>query len=100
MFLHPCEGCCRISAVQTQPMIYSPASSIDDRSRVWVGRLPDHDAEMLISSQTPPSCGSPAWFVSARESARSEVPDIIGTDGLDGCIVWAKSLKGSLADKI
>ena len=81
-------------------MIYSSASSIDDRSRVWVGRLPDHDAEMLISSQTPPSCGSPAWFVSARESARSEVPDIIGTDGLDGCIVWAKSLKGSLADKI
>ena len=95
MFLHPCEGCCRISAVQTQPMIYSPASSIDDRSRVWVGRLPDHDNEMVISSQTPPSCGSPAWFVSARESARSEVPDIIGTDGCDGCIVWAKSLQGS-----
>ena len=79
-----------------QPMIYSPASSIDDRSRVWVGRLPDHDAEMAISSQTPPSCGAPAWFVSARESARApEVPDIIGTDGCDGCIVWARSCKGS-----
>lgn len=77
------------------PMIYSPASSIDDRSRVWVGRLPDHDNEMAISSQTPPSCGSPAWFVAARESARSEVPDIIGTDGCDGCIVWAKSLSKS-----
>ena len=78
-------------------MIYSPASSIDDRSRVWVGRLPDHDNEMVISSQTPPSCGAPAWFVSARESARAEqVPDIIGTDGLDGCIVWARSCQGSL----
>ena len=78
-------------------MIYSPASSIDDRSRVWVGRLPDHDNEMAISSQTPPSCGAPAWFVAARESARAEqVPDIIGTDGCDGCIVWARSCKGSL----
>ena len=74
-------------------MIYSPASSIDDRTRVWVGRLPDHDNEMTISSQTPPSCGAPAWFVSARESARAEqVPDIIGTDG----IVWARSCQGSL----
>ena len=78
---------------RNQPMIYSPASSIDDRTRVWVGRLPDHDNEMVISSQTPPSCGSPAWFVSARESARAEqVPDIIGTDG----IVWARSCQGSL----
>ena len=76
-------------------MIYSPASSIDDRTRVWVGRLPDHDNEMAISSQTPPSCGAPAWFVAARESARCEVPDIIGTDGLDGCIVWARSCQGS-----
>ena len=74
-------------------MIYSPASSIDDRARVWVGRLPDHDNEMAISSQTPPSCGAPAWFVAARESARAEqVPDIIGTDG----IVWARSCQGSL----
>ena len=73
-------------------MIYSPASSIDDRTRVWVGRLPDHDNEMAISSQTPPSCGAPAWVVSARESARAEqVPDIIGTD----CIVWARSCQGS-----
>ena len=74
-------------------MIYSPASSIDDRTRVWVGRLPDHDNEMAISSQTPPSCGAPAWFVAARESARAEqVPDLIGTDG----IVWARSSQGSL----
>ena len=77
-------------------MIYSPASSIDDRTRVWVGRLPDHDNEMVISSQTPPSCGAPAWFVSARESARCEVPDIIGTDSPNGCIVWARSCQGSL----
>ena len=76
------------------PVIYSPASSIDDRSRVWVGRLPDHDSEMVISSQTPPSCGAPAWFVAARESARAEqVPDIIGTDS---CIMWARSCQGSL----
>ena len=80
-----------ICSVAPNPVIYSPASSIDDRSRVWVGRLPDHDAEMLMSSQTPPSCGAPAWFVSARESARCEVPDIIGTD----CIVWARSCQGS-----
>ena len=80
-----------IWSVQTRPMIYSPASSIDDRARVWVGRLPDHDAEMLMSSQTPPSCGAPAWFVAARESAQSEVPEIIGTD----CIVWARSCQGS-----
>ena len=74
-------------------MIYSPASSIDDRSRVWVGRLPDHDHETAISSQTPPSCGSPAWFVAARESARCEVPEIIGSDS---CIMWAQSCQGSL----
>ena len=85
-----------ISVVHTQTMIYSPASSIDDRTRVWVGRLPDHDAEMLMSSQTPPSCGAPAWVIAARESARApKVPDIIGTDGLDGCIVWARSCQGS-----
>ena len=78
------------------PMIYSPASSIDDRSRVWVGRLPDHNDEMVISSQTAPSCGTSAAFVAARESARSEVPDIIGTDGCNGCIVWARSCQGSL----
>jgi hypothetical protein len=77
-------------------MIYSPASSIDDRTRVWVGRLPDHDAEMLISSQTAPSCGTSAAFVAARESARAEqVPPIIGTVGCDGCIVWARSCQGS-----
>ena len=90
----PCYAFCS----SNQPtMIYSPASSIDDRTRVWVGRLPDHDNEMVISSQTPPSCGAPAWFVAARESARGEqVPDIIGTDGCNGCIVWARSCQGSL----
>ena len=86
-----------ICSVAPNPVIYSPASSIDDRSRVWVGRLPDHDNETVISSQTPPSCGAPAWFVAARESARAEqVPDIIGTDGCNGCIVWARSCQGSL----
>ena len=85
-----------IFPVAPNPVIYSPASSIDDRARVWVGRLPDHDNEMVISSQTPPSCGAPAWSVAARESARAEqVPDIIGTDGCDGCIVWARSCQGS-----
>jgi len=76
-------------------MIYSPACSIDDRSRVWVGRLADLDNELTVSRNFPPSAGSPAWFVAARESARCEVPDIIG----DSCIVWAKSLKGSNPDK-
>jgi len=76
-------------------MIYSPACSIDDRSRVWVGRLADLDNELTVSRNFPPSAGSPASFVAARESARCEVPDIIG----DSCIVWAKSLKGSDPDK-
>ena len=89
---HPPRTYGIIWSVAPNPVIYSPASSIDDRARVWVGRLPDHDAEMLMSSQTPPSCGAPAWTVAARESARAEqVPDIIGTD----CIVWARSCQGS-----
>ena len=88
---HPPRTYGIIWSVAPNPVIYSPASSIDDRARVWVGRLPDHDAEMLMSSQTPPSCGAPAWVISARESARCEVPEIIGTD----CIVWARSLQGS-----
>jgi len=74
-------------------MIYSPASNIDDRSRVWVGRLADLDNELTVSRNFPPSAGSPAWFVAAREGSRSEVPDIIGTDS---CIMWARSCQGSL----
>ena len=94
-WMTPPDPCYAFCSSNQPTMIYSPASSIDDRTRVWVGRLPDHDNEMAISSQTPPSCGAPAWFVAARESARCEVPDIIGTDGLDGCIVWARSCQGS-----
>jgi len=75
-------------------MIYSPASSIDDRSRVWVGRSVDSDVETMMQRHYGPSIGSPAWFVAARESARAkQVPDIIGSDS---CIMWARSCQGSL----
>ena len=80
-------------------MIYSPACNIDDRSRVWIGRLADLDNELTVSRNFPPSAGSPAWFVAAREGRRSEVPAIIGTDGCNGCIVWARSFKGSDPNK-
>ncbi len=78
-------------------MIYSPASSIDDRSRVWVGRSVDSDVESMMQRHYGPSIGSSAVVVSARHSNgyAHDVPDIIGTDGCDGCIVWAKSLQGS-----
>jgi len=84
-----------ILSVTPTPMIYSPACNIDDRSRVWIGRLADLDNELTVSRNFPPSAGSPAWFVAAQEGSRSPTPDIIG----DACIVWARSFKGSDPDK-
>ena len=85
-----------LTAVHTQPMIYSPASLLSDRSRVWVGRSVDSDVETMMQRHYGPSVGASAVVVAARESTRAEqVPDIIGTDGCGGCIVWARSCQGS-----
>ena len=84
-----------LTAVQTQPMIYSPASLLSDRSRVWVGRSIDADVETMMQRHYGPSVGASAVLVAARHSTghASDVPEIIGSDS---CFMWARSCKGSL----
>ena len=79
-------------------MIYSAASLLSDRSRVWVGRSVDSDVETMMQRHYGPSVGASAVVVAARHSTghASDVPEIIGTDGSSGCIVWARSCQGSL----
>ena len=86
-----------LTAVHTQPMIYSPASYLADRSRVWVGRCVDSDIETMMQRHYGPSVGASAVAVAGRHAAgyAHDVPDIIGTDGSGGCIVWARSCQGS-----
>ena len=76
-------------------MIYSPASSLADRSRVWVGRSIDPDVETMMQRHYGPSVGASAVVVAARHSTgyAHDVPDTIGTDS---CIMWARSCQGSL----
>lgn len=84
-----------LSVVHTQPMIYSPASLLSDRSRVWVGRSIDADVETMMQRHYGPSVGASAVLVAARHSTghASDVPEIIGSDS---CFMWARSCKGSL----
>ena len=49
-------------------MIYSPACSLYDQSRVWVARDVDPDVETMIQRQCGPSGGEAAWFVAARHA--------------------------------
>ena len=51
-------------------MIYSPACSLYDRTRVWVARDVDPDVDSMIkrAADCGPSAGSPAWFVAARHA--------------------------------
>ena len=76
-------------------MIYSPASLLSDRSRVWVGRYIDSDLETMMQGHYGPSRGSSAVVVAARYRTgyASDVPDTIGNDS---CIMWARSCQGSL----
>ena len=76
-------------------MIYSAASLLSDRSRVWVGRSIDPDVETMMQRHYGPSVGASAVVVAARHSTghASDVPDIIGSDS---CIMWARSCQGSL----
>ena len=71
-----------LSVVHTQPMIYSSASSLADRSRVWVGRSIDPDVETMMQRHYGPSVGASAVVVAARHSTgyAHDVPDTIGTD--------------------
>ena len=52
------------------PMIYSPACSLHDQSRVWVARDVDPDVETMIqrAADCGPSAGEPSWFVAARHA--------------------------------
>ena len=50
------------------PMIYSPASSLYDRSRVWIARSVDPDVESMMRRAFGPSIGSDAVTVAARHS--------------------------------
>ena len=50
------------------PLIYSPACSLYDQSRVWVARSVDPDVESMIQRQYGPSDGESAWFVAARHA--------------------------------
>jgi len=50
-------------------MIYSPACSLYDQSRVWVARSVDADVETMIQRQCGPSAGSSAVVVAARHAA-------------------------------
>ena len=49
-------------------MIYSPASSLYDRSRVWIARSVDPDVESMMRRAFGPSIGSDAVTVAARHS--------------------------------
>lgn len=80
-------------------MIYSAASLLSDRSRVWVGRSVDPDVETMMQRHYGPSVGASAVVVAARHSTghASDVPDIIGSaNATDSCIMWARSCQGSL----
>ena len=50
------------------PLIYSPACSLYDQSRVWVARDIDPDVESMIQRQHGPSIGSSAVEVAARHA--------------------------------
>ncbi|OUX83455.1 hypothetical protein [Hyphomonas sp. TMED31] len=50
-------------------MIYSPASLLSDRGRVWVARSVDPDVESILQRQYGPSIGSSAVVVAGRHAA-------------------------------
>ena len=49
-------------------MIYSPASSLFDRSRVWSARMSDPDNEFVMRRDHGPSTGSDAVTIAAIHS--------------------------------
>jgi len=57
-------------------MIYSPASSLADRSRVWVGRSHrNDDIDAIMDTLFGPSAGSSAVHVAAWEGRRGAPAD-------------------------
>ena len=56
-------------------MIYSPACSLYDQSRVWVGRMANDDDEMTFRRDHGPSIGSDAVTIAAIHS-RSYAHDL------------------------
>jgi hypothetical protein len=50
------------------PLIYSPASLLSDRGRVWVARSVDPDVESILQRQYGPSIGSSAVVVAGRHA--------------------------------